>query len=161
MPAKMGPWGKSEKGARPDRLFWVEGWTQCSAAAEGLVVVRLLPVGDLKRPGPFDDRQTLRASAVLAALIEASFERLPRGRPPKCFACKRYILDERRPLAAALALQPYREDEDTLFAYGVCADCVAVAGGERAAFEELVGRMRVVIGARNLTGRFVDALGNG
>jgi len=156
----MGPWGKSEAGARPDRLFWVEGWTKCSAAANGLVVVRLLPVSDLKRPGPLDDWQSLREGAVLAALMEASFERLPRGRPPKCFACRRYILDKRRPLAAALALQPYRDDVDPLFAYGVCANCIETAGGERAAFEELAGRVRATIGACNLTGRIVDALGH-
>jgi hypothetical protein len=157
----MGPWGKSEEGERPDRLFWVESWRRCSAAGDGLVVVRLLSVGDLKRPDPLDDRQSLDDGDVLAALMEASFERRGRGQPPKCFACQRQIHDARRPLEAALVLQPYREDNETMFAYGICAECVAAAGGERAIFEELAGRVRAAIGARNLTGRMVDMQGHG
>jgi hypothetical protein len=156
----LGPWGKSEAGDRPDRLFWIEGWLRCSTLAGGLVVLRLLLIDNLKEPSPEDDLQALVDFEILSTLIDASFEKLPRGRPPRCFACRRYILDERRPLHAALVLQPYCETtKDMLSAYGVCEACTEAAGGDKQIFEALAERIRATLGARNIGGQIIEAPG--
>jgi hypothetical protein len=161
MSANMGPWGKSEPGERPDRLFWVDAWTRCSAAGGGLVVLRLLPVGELRKAGASDDSATLRNNWVLSRLLEASFERPPRGRPPRCFDCRRSLHDERRPFAAALVFTLYSDDDvGAVFAYAVCAECAAGFSSEKAMFEEFAAGVRRILGARNITGRIVGMTGH-
>jgi hypothetical protein len=115
---------------------------------------------ELSKPSPRDDYFTLTDKLLLMALADASFEKLPRGRPPRCFACRRYILDGRRPLASALVMQPYCEDNiDAIFAYGVCAECTDTAGGDQTIFARLAGQVRQVIGVTNISNRLVAGPG--